>query len=37
MGFGIWVKIKPLEIGPQGLVFGSIYRGKPFRVRIIDP
>ena len=33
----VWVKIKPPGIGPQVLVFGSIYQGKPFGAPIFDP
>ena len=32
-----WVKIKPPGYGPQVLVFGSIYQGKPFWVPVFDP
>ena len=32
----VWVKMKP-GIGPQILVFGSIYQGKPFWAPIFDP
>ena len=33
----VWVKIRPPGIGPQVLVFGSIYQGNPFWVPIFDP
>ena len=33
----VWEKVNPPGYGPQGLVFGSIYQGKPFWVRIFDP
>ena len=34
----VWVKIKPPGYGPQVLVFGSIYQGKPFwGYPIFDP
>ena len=31
----VWVKIKPPGIGPQELVLGSIYQGKPFGVTLL--
>ena len=33
---GYGSKIKPQGIGPHVFVFGSIYQGKPFWVRIFD-
>ena len=33
----VWVKIKPLGIGPQVLVHDSIYQGNPFWVHSFDP
>ena len=33
----VWVKIQPPGYGPQVLVFGSIYQGKPCWVPIFDP
>ena len=33
----VWIKIKPPGIGPQVLVHGSIYQGKPFWAHIFDP
>ena len=32
----VWVKVPP-GIGPQVLVFGSLYQGNPFRIRVFDP